>query len=174
MAEPLTLRLRRETSDCHRRLDSHPRLTALASGTIAREDYADLLASFLGFYRPLERKLSDFEAYAGRNKTPLLERDLRAMNRDPDTVPDCSALPEIHGLGSALGAIYVVEGSTLGGRIISRGLPPELARDFLRSYGERVSEMWKAMQAELTAYTGDPTEVVRTARATFESLEAWI
>jgi len=75
----------------------------------------------------------------GRRKLPLLERDLRALGIAPCAVrPPAPRLPDA---AAALGALYVLEGATLGGRVIHRhvagplGLTPERAAEPQRRRG---------------------------------------
>ncbi len=76
----------------------------------------------------------------------------------------------------ALGCLYVLEGATLGGQVISRhlaklGIGPENGGRFFNGYGARTGEMWKSFQTSATAYcvTHDQiSEAVDGAKWTFE------
>lgn len=53
-------------------------------------------------------------------------------------------------VGLALGSLYVIEGSSVGGRILARhfgerlGMRPDTGCRFFAGYGERTSQMWSA------------------------------
>ena len=80
------------------------------------------------------------------------------------------------------GLTYVLEGATLGGRVISRHIERVLGLDaahgarFFHGYGEQTGAMWKAFRAALSAFADQPTQedqVVASAIATFAALRVW-
>ena len=83
---------------------------------------------------------------------------------------------------AALGAMYVVEGSTLGGAIIARqveralGLTTESGCAYFRSYGPAISPMWKSFGAVLLASSSPETddEIVASANRTFAIMQDWL
>lgn len=180
--------LKERTRPHHERVEQ--RLPVLRDDLAAGE-YRDLLARFHGFYAPLEARLCAVRGWDGvavrpadRLKTPLLRRDLAVLGVNADALPPCPALPDVDTLARALGAMYVLEGSTLGGRLIERhlarvlGLSPARGCAFFASYGDRVGPMWKAFGAAVTAYAaahpGDEDEMVDAAAQTFDRLDAWL
>ena len=97
-------------------------------------------------------------------------------------LPACPALPPIVDLPTALGAMYVLEGSTLGGRYITKavraklGLTPGDGCSYFASYGDRVGLMWKAFGAAVDAFAADDAAreaVERSADATFAAVDGW-
>jgi heme oxygenase len=78
--------------------------------------------------------------------------------------------------------MYVVEGSTLGGRLIARqverglGLGSNNGCSYFQCYGEQVGPMWKAFGTTLLARCGwqDERVVVTAARRTFDILHSWL
>lgn len=154
--------------------------------------YGRYLEKLFGFYEPLEQALAphpwgqvgiDFEA---RRKTELLVRDLRHLGYSDAAfaaVERCTALPPLPDLPAALGCLYVIEGSTLGGQILSRhvarrlGLVPAAGCAFLASYGKAVGPMWRTFGERLAAFPCDEAtqdRMVESARATFHALERWL
>jgi heme oxygenase len=151
------------------------------------EDYRALLARFLGFYEPLEDRLAhvadpDFRTFfEPRRKAGLLREDLRALGLDPSAIehlPRCHDLPSCRGLADALGIAYVVEGATLGGKLVAGHVERTIGAgaSFFRPYGERLGAMWEEFRAmaERREAEVDPEEVVASACATFERLGAWL
>lgn len=152
--------------------------------------YADLLGRFYGFYAPLERALGRVAGcgavdvdFGERQKAPWLAADLTALGRDPDRVPRWETPPSSDSLGQALGRWYVLEGATLGGRLIRKevkarlGLTPERGCAFFAGYGDRAREMWDAFRAALVAHATAPAveeEIVSAARDTFDALDRWL
>lgn len=183
-------RLREETHENHKRLESRLDLLQRA---LSLERYRDLLARFYGFYGPIEplldglcrERLPALEMEK-RRKSPLLEQDLERLGRNRayiESLPRCAALPALNDTPQALGCLYVLEGSTLGGQIISRhlkelhGLDGDNGAAFFRSYGPHVGAMWRAFGAVVNSYPAGPLEETRMVRAaceTFMTLESWL
>jgi len=109
-----------------------------------------------------------------RTKLKWLERDLTALGAF-DRVkqfPALSDTPVLDTPAKAFGAMYVMEGATLGGQVITRHLTPETGGAFFNSYGERVGPMWKAFVAAITSLAeknGNDGEIVQAAKDTFDS-----
>jgi heme oxygenase len=185
----LMLRLRRDTADCHSRAEQAVDLRASLS---SRNDYRDLIARLHGFYAPLEDAL---ERFAGevpellipqRRKTGLLELDLRSLGESAATIATLDridTLPRLGSVADAVGSLYVLEGATLGGRVITRLLDKQLGLSvhtggaFFASYGERIDTMWQSFgqAAERCCDTAARQDAAsNTAVATFECFTAWI
>lgn len=158
---------------------------------LSAAQYRDLLQRFYGFYAPLESRLDavyGLEAicpdFARRKKVFLLERDLMAMGLALDAIrnlPRCGVLPFLTSAVQVLGCLYVAEGATLGGAIISRHVEAtlKLAQDsgtaFFNSYGDERGPMWKALMNLLNAVpAAHHAEVVTAARQTFICFENWL
>jgi len=183
--------LKSSTWECHQRLEQ--RLPLLRPG-FSRLQYRRFLQGFLGFYRPLEpllRQAPEIEGHlpdlARRTKTPWLETDLATLGMaftEIQNSPNCEALPHVADLASALGCLYVLEGSTLGGQVISRhlqrtlALNPESGARFFASYGADTPAMWQAfgecLTATLQGQSAAELAAVEAARSTFLQLEAWL
>jgi heme oxygenase len=94
------------------------------------------------------------------------------------------ALPPLPHFGSALGALYVVQGSTLGSQFILRYLTQLLGdqiRDadrFFHGRGSQTYEQWSRFRALLDAFgldhPADTALVVEGAVATFRSIGEWM
>ena len=146
------------------------------------EDYKRLISRFRSFYSAYEPslpyaelKLAGFD-YDERRKLPSLDADANAL--DLVNIEVFNDVPDVSSLPKAFGSIYVIEGSTLGGQIISRhlkdhlGLTPENGGAFFASYGAKVGPMWKQFGEAVTNFSGDGThdeEIVEAAMQTFDS-----
>lgn len=116
---------------------------------------------------------------AERRKLPLLERDLAALEVEPCAPPEAAAADT----AAALGALYVLEGATLGGRVIQRrvagvlGVTPERGGAYYHGYGGDTGARWKEFGealARFAARTGRGDGLVSGAVACFAALEAWL
>ena len=159
----------------------------------SREEYRALLARFWGFYAPMESRLLERPEWGrhdmdigARRKVPLLVRDLGDLGASADSVaalPRCAELPESGSFARAMGCLYVLEGATLGGQLISRevrarlGLTPEHGCGFFASYGAEVGPMWRAFQGWLIQTAADDEAaraMIAGARDTFQAFGAWL
>ena len=155
------------------------------------DGYRALLGRFLGFYEPAEARLApilgdwpvlDFER---RRKTELLKSDLRVLGLDDDAIallPRYTGFPPVHDVGDAFGAIYVLEGATLGGQYVAKhvatvlGVKPGEGCSFFSSYGDDVGPMWKAFKEVLTdAADSKPVQdrVIASAGDVFDRFNDW-
>ena len=148
-------RLRAETQVWHDRVEE---LFDLPRQLRTTEDYRRVLADLLGFHAPMEAAVGRIDwtdvplDLARRCRTPLVERDLRALGLSQaviDALPRCSRLPQPTDRAAALGCLYVLEGSTLGGQVVRRhvqaALGPEVAgaTAFFGSHGPAVGVLWR-------------------------------
>ncbi|MBP0494631.1 biliverdin-producing heme oxygenase [Pararoseomonas indoligenes] len=170
-------RLRTETRPDHDRLENGLRL---ADPGLTPARYRDVLMRFHGFWAGWEphvaAALGDNDFFAPRRRLHLLREDLRALGVVPERLPVCPP-PPLRGHGEAMGSLYVMEGSTLGGRVILKRLDEiglaDGARSYFAGHGEATGPMWRAFLARLEAEL-DAEGVLRGAKATFATLADWM
>ncbi len=183
-------KLKEQTAEQHQRLEIKLDILARLSSP---QGYKSLLERFYGFYRPLEIHLGtvmclpgSLSNFTARRKTPLLEKDLLFLElseRDLAQLPQCQKLPTVESEAQAFGCLYVLEGATLGGQIISKyvadklGYESERGATFFKSYGAEVRAMWcgfvQALREYATAHDADD-EVVAAAVDTFDKFDQWL
>jgi heme oxygenase (biliverdin-IX-beta and delta-forming) len=119
--------------------------------------------------------------FSARQRTPMLERDLawfgasHPSHRRP-------LLPEMNDNASLLGAMYVMEGSTLGGQYIARhvervlGLTDGNGDAYFRGYEQQTGSMWKESCEMLrTAIPDcDAAIAIDSAKAMFAAFGSWM
>jgi heme oxygenase len=184
-------RLKQETEALHRQAEE---ALDLPSRLSSRAAYADMLARMFGFYAPVEAKLQQGELLESlgldgndRAKTPLLRKDLEKLGWVPsriDALPICSQVPAVEDAPKLLGALYVLEGATLGGRWIrlqaneKLGIGEEGGGSFFAGYGPRTGAMWTAFGETITAYAyANPhvqDAIVQSAAETFREFKRWM
>ena len=151
--------------------------------------YRTVLEAFLRVYRPLERELAlawqpgwpiDL---VGRQKTGWIMADLLDLQHTQQTLrqlPDFEYLPRFGSYPEALGVLYVLEGSTLGGRVILRrvgstlGVRETWAGRFFNGYGNNTGLMWSRvirLLNESDLDVGDAAIVESSAIATFRAFD---
>ncbi len=146
-----------------------------------QEAYSHLLRSMHSYLQPVEaavfQQLSsrDLPDEGNRRTTTFMINDLDQLGAVPE--PATTNIPVIDSPAAAFGALYVLEGSTLGGQIVGailrKNLPPELqATRYFDSYGDQTKAMWNTFIEHLNAFGDAHPEatdtVIRTARQTFE------
>ena len=186
-------RLRISTSAVHERLHRHEGFAAAAAGTIDLIDYQRLLSRLWGFHYPFERTLRQVDReqnigveFEERGRSRMLESDLVALGWDRASVirlPQCESLRAPANAAEFMGALYVVEGSTLGGIHIARALKAVVAADsgqgrsFFLGYGNRHRAMWRSFLKRLedcASSEADVDSVIEGAIRTFVDFESWM
>lgn len=179
-------RLRTGTAEEHEDVE---RTLDLLDPDLARTRLAAVLDRMHGFWLAAEAGL---DAWAGthqadaaavdwprRRRATMFAEDLRTLDATPST--GGPTLPPLTGTDQALGRLYVLEGSTLGGTFIDRHLAslPHLADVRVRAfspYGSETGAMWAAFRRvtrERVTAGGSPDAMVDSARATFRALATW-
>jgi heme oxygenase (biliverdin-IX-beta and delta-forming) len=116
-----------------------------------------------------------------RRRGQLLTLDLKWFGADAcgEARP---ALPEMKDAAGLLGAMYVMEGSTLGGQLIARRvelvlkLTPGQGNAYFRGHNERTGKLWKEFCDALRTNVPDTeTEaVIAAAKAMFGVYGSWM
>jgi heme oxygenase (biliverdin-IX-beta and delta-forming) len=182
-------RLKTETRPQHEKLDTGSFASALSQGTLTLEAYKQMLGRWYGFYLPLEQVLEANPDWAQldserRRKLPALVRDLTYLGMDEASIqnlPLCQNIPTLENSAQVFGTLYVIEGSSLGGQIISRmlksslNLEPESGSAFFSGYGEDTSPMWKSFIEVLEARPEEEHDtIVESAKDTFTKIDQWL
>ena len=155
---PANLRehLRLVTREAHLRLeavvDFDGRLTSL-------DLYRCFLEGFFRFVMPVEAVLSALDLkklgidYQSRRKLSWIEADLKDLGHTSESLealPAFGELPQLNEPVEALGAMYVLEGSSLGRQVMLTKLAerlnirPDWAGHFFSGYGKETGAMWRS------------------------------
>ena len=158
--------LRSRTRLAHAAVDRHSVLRPLMSPGISCAEYATALASLHALYATLEPCMAE-GLVAGRSHYPfhprcaLLNADLQALGHTP--FPDQGylrqALPA--SVDEAIGVLYVLEGSRLGGKFILENLRKTAAglpMDFFSDHGNDPAVTWAAFHQLLAVEQEDILE----------------
>lgn len=147
------VRLKTATADAHERVERQARVVErLQDGT----EQAALMTGFYALHAEVEAAAApwlrdhptlDFDA---RRRTPLLRRSLEAWGVQPPPVAESVTADSP---AQALGLMYVVEGSTLGGKIIRKTVVASGGSldglEFLDPYGDATGARWRSFLAVL-------------------------
>ncbi|RVT98396.1 heme oxygenase [Mucilaginibacter limnophilus] len=141
-------------------------------------DYAALLQYFYAYFAALEDAIAPYITgevlvdYVKRRKSGRLLADIEELGADLNKHPDVT-VPEINNAKQAMGALYVMEGSVLGGTIIVQMLAKAgitKGISFFSGYGADNGVMWKQFTTALNQVAITPDEeqeVIDSATATF-------
>ena len=164
--------LRAATAAEHRRVDTAFSRFDLASEAGYR---AFLLAQAEGFL-PVETALDDAGAasvlsdWPARRRGDLLRADLADLTV---TLPEPFSGPDfISGKASMFGAIYVLEGSRLGGAVLKKTVPGHFPRRFLEA--RQAAGSWRSLLRALDEFLirpGDLDAAVTAAKEVFARFE---
>lgn len=185
----LSERLKSDTQAHHHAAEASPAMQAVMDDRLTRGAYRDHLARLLAFYRATEAALAETPGLADLVpdldarlvKSQWLRDDLARLGAGP-AAPRAD-VPRFS-LAQALGTLYVVEGSTLGGRLIARqlsrsvGVGPEDGARFYHSYGDARGERWTGFKAALDAWgqahPDKADEAIQAAADAFDAFRAWM
>jgi heme oxygenase len=175
-----TERLREDTRGLHESVEA---ATDLEGRCATLEGYRDLLERTASYLAAIEPVLAGFAwdelgvDIAQRQRLALVARDLAVLGSDAP--PAAQGVFTPRSLAEAIGALYVLEGSTLGGRFIERKVAALLGLDatsgiaYFHGHGERTGAMWKDFKQRADAWCGDDesryTVALHGARETFAS-----
>jgi heme oxygenase len=173
--------LRHTTGDVHQRLHRHDGFASIQDGSCTLDAYRRLLLRLHGFHRPFEAA-ADLEP----ERSAWLADDLAVLGIDAqalEAAASCRDLPRLHDDPRRVGALYVVEGSALGGRDLFRGLDhlfgerTVAGRRFFHGRGAATIDRWKDYLARLAQCASDPTRtraIIDAAVETFACFEHWM
>ena len=178
--------LRAATAGQHARIES---LVGLG-GPFGRGHYGRVLQGFGAFLhgwepavaRALTRPLLPW--FARGRRAFLVDRDLAALGL-PALGPGAAVVPLLEDRAEALGSLYVMEGSALGGQLIAAGLRRRLGIDadnggaYFTGCGSGTAARWREYRALAQAHLDDDARAraraadaaVRTFRALISTFE---
>jgi heme oxygenase len=178
--------LRSQTEDAHSALEAQLGVLDQPAST---EFYTHLLLRFLGFHLVWEEDLQAFPALARelrtRSRIRHLRHDLKNLGlteAETSRAPLCGDAHRVTtDAARALGSFYVLEGSTLGGQLITKHLsgarwPPAEGLTYFNPYGSRTGVVWRSFKRwlEIQAEHHAADDIVSGARGTFVVLQKWL
>jgi len=168
--------LRAATRERHQRVDRLLDLRRLRE----RAHYGRVLQVFDAFLAPWEEAVA--AALPGawqqwlrqRSRRPFLQRDLQALGLR--ALPSATFALRLASPAAAWGSVYVLEGSALGGQVITRalagsGLQPASA--YFHGWGDHTGAMWAEFRDRLHAELAQPAWIAAACDAacqTFDTL----
>jgi heme oxygenase len=164
-------------------------LVSKMRGIRTQEHYVDLLQLFYNYFGAVEEQINQYigtehlKDHLQRRKTSSLLNDITALGATANKTISQEDLPVFENHLQAFGALYVLEGSTLGGPYISKMIQKQLDKQdteglsFFNSYGEETETMWNMFKAVLDRQAGNEAEqnvILQSADETFLKFKSWI
>ncbi|MTI21765.1 hypothetical protein E1176_12105 [Fulvivirga sp. RKSG066] len=169
--------LRRQTKHLHDRVEVAMQASKISDQSLREEDYKKLIITNFIVFESLKsalKKEGDL-VYWFVDRTDDLHADLEQLGIDSTSFSDSSLFAE-WSYHKKLGAIYVLNGSALGGSMIARYLKEYdwiESSHFYRNDAD-IMNSWKKFKAHLEsreASSAEKDEVITGAQETFEYFE---
>lgn len=174
----LSTNIKEATKMAHQELEGKvvKKLKAIRS----EADYADVLKHFYAYFNTLEEAIKPYITegllpdYASRRNSSYLKQDIEELGAFINDLPPVT-IPPIGNVTEALGALYVMEGSIMGGPYIVKMLQKsgiDKGFSFFSGYGEETGRMWdnftSAMNQTISAEK-DQAMAIKSANETFSN-----
>ena len=182
--------LRTQTSPYHAKLEEAGLSSRLMDPGLTIETYKSILIAFYGFIIPAEKhyyvnSLTIFPRLALYKRGGLLMQDLLFLGlseTDLKNLPQFKVTP-FQNESAILGCLYVLEGSKLGGQMISRHVTNKLkfineeGTKFFSAHGAETGRYWKEFIDILCRYALDTKQeemIIEGAKQTFSEFGKWL
>ena len=176
--------LRGATHARHVRLEALPSQRRLLARDYGLDEYRSMLERLYGFYEGLGMAVGG-DAFLGarlRERAELLARDLGDLGvTDAEllALARCVAFPPFDTLDRVLGCAYVIEGATLGGRVIVEHLQRAFARTpapmrFFAGDGDATRVRWQQSCATVNAGAINIGDLCAAAGEKFDAMWVWL
>lgn len=141
-------------------------------------DYAEFLKFFYAYFNAVEEAIKPYITdavlpdYKERRNSGYIKADIEALGESTDQLPEVEA-PTITTVQEALGALYVLEGSIMGGSIIVKMLEKlgiTRGLSFFSGYGAETPQKWSIFVTVLNAHAkneGEENLAIKAANNTF-------
>lgn len=154
-------KLRLSTSPLHKQLESVPLSQVIVSPEITVQKYAEYLLVMECIVRDVEAKVypvvSNFISDINqRKKLSSIQDDLKVLGFS--VLNETTEFDADFEIPFALGIVYVIEGSTLGGRVILKNIEKQLdfnadnGAKYFSGYKENTGSLWKSFLFDMVQY----------------------
>ena len=183
-------KLKSTTRKNHDKVEEMAFSKKIMDGSINIEEYASLILKQYYFHKNIEAQFNKLLTakqkeqleFDKRRKIHLLkydmlelglEEEMLCFNKDPKLT--------IKNINDVIGAMYVLEGSTLGGAVIRKKLQNNLqihsntTFHFYGCYGQESGDLWKKFILQATVFGKEKNaqeEIIKKAVETFEFFES--
>lgn len=146
-------------------------------GIRSEADYAEVLKGFYAYFRAVEDAIATYVTadvlpdLADRRNSSYIQKDIEELGGTIQQLPEAKA-PQVTNVIEALSALYVLEGSIMGGPYIVQMLNKygvSKGTSFFSGYGENSGTMWAGFTSVLNQYGADESTFDRAAEIANET-----
>ena len=181
--------LRNQTAESHKSLENRQLSRSLLEQSLSISFYQLYLSRLYGVVRACEAQAYPLLSHLladlpRREKAELIFNDLLATGMSQN---DIAQLPVHHfhemTIAQAIGVMYVLEGSTLGGKILYKHISQSLALNeqtgvsYFYGYGQQTGILWKSFITTMADYAVEENceqEIISSAVSTFNEIGRWL
>lgn len=171
----LSTNIKEATKEAHQQLEK--KVVLKLKSIRSNADYADLLKHFYAYFNAVEHAIRPYITtavlpdIAERRHSGYLKADIEELGAGTGELPVVT-VPQISSVVEALGALYVMEGSIMGGSIIVQMLAKygvTKGVSFFSGYGEATGQMWGKFIAVLNAQAENEKQEILAIKAANET-----
>ena len=181
--------LRQQTGESHNRLEQNKFSKVLLQPYVTLHDYQVYIAKLYGMTKACENDIFPLLTAVNpdlgeRYKAQFILEDLKKTGLSQEQIGDLPVSGfRPAGVAEALGAMYVLEGSTLGGKILYKhvneflGIDQQTGASYFYGYGQQTGVLWKRFIADLADYAVEEDcglEIISGAVSTFTAIDHWL
>ena len=172
----------------HDRIESTPLAVSLASGNVYLQKYVDYLWHLYKLHLDLENKAKSFSEWEkwgivikDRQRAHLLKKDIDSLDLVPNQYQSYQDFSKNWSFANIVGAMYVLEGSTMGGQILSQRLENikskngQGATNYFKAYEKETMTMWMKYVEFLNEFSNKNNslkdEIIEGAEQTYGAIE---
>jgi heme oxygenase (biliverdin-IX-beta and delta-forming) len=179
--------LRNATQQSHTALEALPLSASILKPDVTNAEYAKYLTLMHDVVKDAEENIFPaLSPYVSgldlRNKTHFIEADLATLGSPAtDYKKVFTADNDRFSSAFAMGILYVIEGSSLGGRVILKNITGALGHNaesgaaYFSGYGNQTGSHWKSFLAELIQFEAENNagdEIIAGANFAFDTIHA--
>ncbi len=180
-------KLRTATANSHTALESLPVSISIMSPNVTNKEYALYLNLMYDVVKDAEENIFPAAHTAIKSldvhpKAQFIEADLEALGYNKkEFITPLSSKTSTLTPAFALGVMYVIEGSSLGGRVILKNINTVLGHDahsggsYFTGYGGQTGSHWKTFLASLIDFANlhnTEAEIIEGANFAFDAISA--
>jgi heme oxygenase len=181
--------LRQQTGESHLRLEENKYSKALLETSVTCADYQGYIARLYGVTKACENDVFPLINFvltdsSERYKSGMILEDLKKTGISEDEIRNLPVYKfNPTDTAEALGIMYVLEGSTLGGKIIYKhvnqylGIEAETGASYFYGYGQETGILWKSFITAFADYAVKENceqRITSSAISAFTAIGNWL
>jgi heme oxygenase len=181
--------LRHQTAESHQKLEDNDLSKAILNPSVIQAEYQKYLSGLYGLTIACEDQVFPIINHIvpqleKRYKSKKIIEDLSFTGFSDLKIDELPYYQyEFSTVAEALGIMYVLEGSSLGGRILYKhvnqylGLDAQNGAAYFWGYGNETGPMWKSFISEVARFAvenGEGQKIIDSAVKTFTITDTWL